>query len=164
MPSIRTLEVLKWLCTLAICVNFAIACDEHMKLNKTAITFKNLPFIKANINGSDGYLLIDTGASKTTLSKAVAKQLNLKVDSTSCIAIKNVVGDIAGYQAKDTIALNIGKTKALLYVTIAPIDSLLTELSNTIDKQVIGILGCDFLHTAEALVDLRTKQLYILKK
>ena len=60
-----------------------IACKQSYDIHRTQIIFKNLPFVKATVNGIDGYLLIDTGSSRTMLIKSLSDCLCVKVDSST---------------------------------------------------------------------------------
>ena len=141
-----------------------IACKQSYDIHKAQIVFKNLPFVKASVNGVDGYLLIDTGSSRTMLMKSIADSLHVKVDSSTLTNVNHFLGQIDCADAEHDIDLQISTIQAKIRPYLANIDELLNTLSTILHKRVIGILGCDYMHAVGAIVDMQNKQLYIMKK
>lgn len=150
------------ICLLMLCT--IIACKQSYDIHKAQIVFKNLPFVKASVNGVDGYLLIDTGSSRTMLMKSIADSLHVKVDSSTLTNVNHFLGQIDCADAEHDIDLQISTIQAKIRPYLANIDELLNTLSTILHKRVIGILGCDYMHAVGAIVDMQNKQLYIMKK
>lgn len=150
------------ICLLMLCT--VIACKQSYDIHKAQIVFKNLPFVKAAVNEVDGYLLIDTGSSRTMLMKSIADSLHVKVDSSTLTNVNHFLGQIDCADAEHDIDLQISTIQVKIRPYLANIDELLNTLSTILNKRVIGILGCDYMHAVGAIVDMQNKQLYIMKK
>ena len=135
-----------------------IACKQSYDIHKAQIVFKNLPFVKAAVNDIEGYLLIDTGSSRTMLIKS-----HVKVDSSTLTNVNHFLGQIECADSEFAVNLQISTIQVKIRPYLANIDNLLNTLSLILNKNVIGILGCDYMHAVGAIVDMQNKQLYIMK-
>lgn len=140
-----------------------IACKQLYDIHKAQIVFKNLPFVKATVNDIEGYLLIDTGSSRTMLIKSLADSLHVKVDSSTLTNVNHFLGQIECADSEFDVNLQISTIQVKIRPYLANIDNLLNTLSLILNKNVIGILGCDYMHAVGAIVDMQNKQLYIMK-
>ena len=56
----------------------------------------------------------------------------------------------------------IKNTVADMQFYVADLSPLLDKLSQSLDKNVVGILGCDYLASTGALIDVQNKQLLLV--
>lgn len=157
------LQKIKFYAVCLLVVFTIIACKQSYDIHKAQIVFKNLPFVKASVNNVEGYLLIDTGSSRTMLRRSIATNLHINVDTADMLHIKHFLGDIECANSKAEVKLQISTIGVNIMPYLADIDELLNTLSTILNKNVIGVLGCDYMHAVGAIVDMQHKQMFIMK-
>ncbi len=120
------------------------------------------PLIKADFKGLVNYWwVIDSGASKSVMEitlmdhyfreetdSVMATGLGKEEVSTSSGIIENLV--LNGF--------NLGPLK----VALVDFQHINTEYSKFTDKRIIGLIGCDFLYSHQAVIDFKRRK-FILR-
>ncbi len=120
--------------------------------------------IKATINGVTGCFILDTGASNTCVGfdkleyfKLSSKASKIKaagagaIDMETQISTKNLI-EIGDWKKK--------KVKIVLFDLVHVNEALTNHNSKPVD----GIIGADLLIKAKAIIDYRSKTVYLRKK
>ena len=97
------------------------------------------------------------------LINSLADSLHVKVDSSTLTNVNHFLGQIECADSEFDVNLQISTIQVKIRPYLANIDNLLNTLSLILNKNVIGILGCDYMHAVGAIVDMQNKQLYIMK-
>jgi predicted aspartyl protease len=108
-------------------------------------------FVKAIVNGTQCYLLLDTGATLTILSDRVYAE----IDKSSKIGLSPITQRIVG--ADGTLLTVQGK--GLFYIKFGSQEFKTQAVIANIKTN--GIIGLDFLQTNQCLVDLCKTKMYV---
>ena len=130
-----------------------------MKVNNLKINFElvnGLILIKGRINDEEGYLLVDTGASKTVIDSRHFPNLEKIETEEKAIIFNQGIKDVIAYQTKvDIIKIESLEIKDYL---VRILD--LSYFSNFFeDHKIIGVLGLDVLTNYRILIDYERKEL-----
>lgn len=117
-----------------------------------------LPIVEFNINGIWAGFLVDTGAEHNMLStKFVEKHLDsFKITDTLHLAsiTANGVETIETYHTKGII----NDTLSVVFM-VNSLNNATTEMSHSSGKNVVGILGYDFIKDNKVVFDFDKKEL-----
>ena len=119
------------------------------------------PLVKAEFPGlSDYWWVIDTGASKSVFDETL----------TSYYTLDNEDHVMATGLGKEMVETNSGKIAAFklagttfgeLHVALISFQHINNEYSKFSDKQIIGLLGSDFLYEHKAIIDFDQKKILL---
>jgi len=133
----------------------ALSCATQEFDASTTINFSfqsNIIVVRIRINGIPKDFLLDSGASHTTISNALSKELNLKV-------VEKVRGRGLGGEADVLIVHidSIGVGNIILKdFSCAAMD--FSNLAGLVNESVCGLLGYDFLSQFKLTIDYRARQ------
>jgi len=141
----------KILIVLAIITLFS--CEREIEPNTMNFTIrKGLPMLRVNINGLNGFLLVDTGASTSILDSSVVNIYKFKVYRFIDMEVSGIGGAIGMYYTAD---VDLKYNDESMNVNFK--SSNLRNVRNNLG--VIGILGSDYLIKNEIIVDYKNKVL-----
>ncbi len=132
----------------------AYAAQEYDATTKVDFTYQaNLIMVKAQINGVPKDFIFDTGASRTTISNELVKELGIK--EVEKIKARGVGGEVdASIVRIDSIKVgNIMLRDFSCGVTD------LARICTLIGGSISGVLGYDFLSQFKITIDYKAKQL-----
>lgn len=136
-------------------------CNEQKRLASTDILLKQVPFVKTMVGNQHVWLLIDTGSSVSVLDSTFVSQNNFKAHASTEQVIVHASG-IKHLHNTTKQRVTIKNTTANIDFYVANMSPMLQKMSSTLDKQVVGILGCDYLAATGALIDVQNKQLLLV--
>lgn len=113
----------------------------------------------AEINGTSGYLIIDTGASVTVIDQNL-----LPEDATQVNPIEmqsgSVIGQINDIQIVQAENFKIGAVMLpKIQVAVINLDYVNEMYEKHLKRKIIGLLGCDFCIKHRAVIDYENKAL-----
>jgi hypothetical protein len=106
-----------------------------------------IPVVTAKINNKEAWFIIDTGASATLISKAIAKYFGLY----NGVNFQKIEREINGLGGSITVESAVYKLQLGELIINHPVliskdlNALLTVISKTEEITIAGILGSDFL-------------------
>lgn len=159
MPYLARLYYLLALssCTIFLPLPTALPEATGAQNQSATVTFKleeqSLILVPVTVNGSGPYdFLLDTGCTKTIVDRKLAGELALPQARGA-----NVVGVFAASKmtAVHVNALSVGG------VSVVEGDVLVADRAATITDKVRGVLGEDFLHNFDLLIDYRHRVIRI---
>ncbi len=119
--------------------------------------------VKVEIDGIQGDMIIDTGASVTVVDQKIFAHIidaakDVKMQSGS---VSGQINDVQLIKAKE---LKIGGRK-IRNIQLAALDlDYVNEMyHNHLQRKIIGLLGCDFCVKYKAVINYRTRELSISK-
>lgn len=132
----------------------ANAACQLVKTDELQVRFVgNRPLVEATINGKSAWLLVDTGAYASTLFGPAAAKLGLKLYDTGDRAV-GVGGEVEVMQTSiDEFALQKTKVKGFVMNVTGGIHAG-GRVSQDDDREVVGILGRNFLALVDVEFDL----------
>lgn len=136
-------------------------CNEQKRLASTNIMMKQVPFVKAMVGGKVVWMLIDTGSSVSLLDEHWVQQSKFEQHNVAGHTIVHATG-IDKYNSMTDQRVIIKNTVADMQFYVTDLSPLLDKLSQSLDKNVVGILGCDYLASTGALIDVQNKQLLLV--
>ena len=117
--------------------------------------------IVAEINGTRGWFILDTGASTTFISEDSIEKFNLKLDQTTLKA-HGAGPERIEAQMSNNNRLKIGRwgdsNCSLALIDLNPINSAFVTANL---KAVDGIIGADVLKKGKAVIDYNKNYLYL---
>lgn len=117
--------------------------------------------ISAQINGTKGWFIVDTGASTTFLSEDSIEKFKVKLDKASLKAHGAGPEQIEA-QISNRNTLKIGRWLdshcSLALIDLNPINS---AFNNAGLKKVDGIIGADILKKGNAVIDYGKNYIYL---
>ncbi len=119
--------------------------------------------IKLQFNGQDAYLLLDTGASQTVLDRDATQVFNLPVVPST--AKREYVG--LGGKSDTGEIVKVGSiTLGTIHLTNIDLPRIdLSAINDTLKSQnaeaIDGLLGDDFLHSGQAVMDFEHQKIYL---
>jgi len=129
---------------------------KSLKLTKTS-HFKT----SVKINGIKGDFIIDTGASNTCIDINLIDMFNLISEESETKAVGAGATDMDTQVSKKN-TLKIGKWKSkknsLVLFDLSHVNKALTDHGS---KPVHGIIGADILQKGNAVIDYKTKALFL---
>lgn len=136
-------------------------CNEQKRLASTDIMMKQVPFVKAMVGDKHVWMLIDTGSSVSLLDKTFSESAHFDAHKVAGHTIVHAAG-IDKYDSITNQQVIIKNTVADMDFYVIDLSPLFDKLSQTLDKKVVGILGCDYLAATGALIDVQNKQLLLV--
>lgn len=137
-------------------------CHDAMQQSQSQIVLKSLPFVQANINGEDAWLLLDTGASLSLIDSTFVAQHEMVGKERSIKRLSYVTGALQVSHAIDAdIVIANGTVKLDMFID--DISDILKQLSKALGHEVVGILGCDYMTKSGSLIDIGNCKMYMLK-
>lgn len=131
-----------------------ISLDSHIEIPIETGRVKGVIWLKAQIEGKPVTLLLDTGAGHSYVVPKFAKRLGLAVR-----------GWPDGERASEGFAeatVKIGPiTHASRTVHVMDLSYAMDDVQKREGMEFAGLLGCDILHTDEAILDFRSQRLYL---
>ncbi len=128
---------------------------------KLKLTKTNHFEIKVIINGIKGRFILDTGASNSCIGFNSVTHFNLNVEDSEVTAAGAGATDMETQQSKNNI-INIGKWKKnKITLILFNLEHVNTALTNHNSEPVDGIIGADILKKGEAIIDYKSKYLYL---
>lgn len=113
----------------------------------------NQPLVEAAINGKPVWMLVDTGATTSTLFAPAADRLGIAKYQTDKVFI-GVGGEVQGYRGRlDTFSLGKASVKDF-EMDIGGGANFRRRVGEGDERQVVGILGRDFLALVDVEFDL----------
>jgi len=129
---------------------------KKLKLTKTS-HFKT----SAKINGVKGDFIVDTGASNTCIDINLIEKFNLISEESDTKAAGAGATDMATQiSKKNTVKVGNWKSKKNNLV-IFDLSHVNEALTNHGSKPVHGIIGADVLQKGKAVIDYKTKSLFL---
>ena len=129
---------------------------KKLKLTKTS-HFKTT----AKINGVKGNFIVDTGASNTCIDINLIEKFNLTSEESETKAAGAGATDMDTQVSKKN-SLKIGKWKSKKNsLVIFDLSHVNEALTNHGSKPVHGIIGADILQKGKAIIDYKTKTLFL---
>ena len=116
----------------------------------------------ANFNGIKGNILIDTGASYTSIDHDLAKFTGRKVKQQNSIYFIDAVGNISYPSLIFADSLKIDKY-FLGIKRFFPIFEGLNKNVSSQDLPFLGVLGIDYLTKNNAIIDFGNRKVYLIK-
>lgn len=113
--------------------------------------------IPVNINGIEGDMIIDTGASVSVLDKNLFAYLP---DKTTTLKLQSgsVTGEIKEVRVVCPREVKIGQTGVNIHqIAIINLDYINEMYAEHSQRKVIGLLGSDFCVAHKAILDYNTK-------
>ena len=137
-------------------------------LSKKGYQKKKLNFTKTNhfktsakINGIKGSFIVDTGASNTCIDNTLIEYFNLTSEESDTKAAGAGATDMnTQVSKKNTIKIGKWKSKKNSLV-IFDLSHVNQALKNHGSKPVHGIIGADILQKGKAVIDYKTKILFL---
>jgi predicted aspartyl protease len=111
--------------------------------------------IEVSINGTNGKMIVDTGADVTTIDRRFAAQAKLRTYRTGT-RFKDAAGAETEAEAADPASFKVGGAEAMR----SKMDVLPTGLYADTGGKVIGLLGMDFLGQSWGIIDFAQHKLY----
>lgn len=128
---------------------------------KLKLTKTNHFEIKVIINGIKGRFILDTGASNSCIGFNSVAHFNLTVEDSEVTAAGAGATDMETQQSKSNI-INIGKWKKdKITLILFSLEHVNTALTNHNSEPVDGIIGADILKKGRAIIDYKSKYLYL---
>jgi predicted aspartyl protease len=119
--------------------------------------------VKAILNGVKGRFILDTGASNSCIDIALAEKFMLVVeDSETKAAGAGAIGMETKISARNVLELKNWKYKNI-HIVLLDLTHVNTALTEHKAKAVDGIIGADILEKAAAIIDYKTKNVYLKK-
>ena len=137
-------------------------CNEALQQSQSPIVLKSLPFVHANVNGVDAWLLLDTGASLSLIDSTFVATHNMVGKERSVKRLSYVTGALQVSHAIDA-DITIANGSVELDMFIDDISPILVQLSKALGHEVVGILGCDYMTRSGSLIDIGNCRMYMLK-
>tara|TARA_B110000014_G_C20055420_1_gene549283 strand:- start:268 stop:702 length:435 start_codon:yes stop_codon:yes gene_type:complete len=129
---------------------------KKLKLTKTS-HFK----ASAKINGIKGNFIIDTGASNTCIDVNLIEYFNLTSEESETKAAGAGATDMITQISKNN-SIKIGKWKSKkMEIVIFDLSHVNEALTNHGTKTVHGIIGADLLQRGKAIIDYKTKLMFL---
>jgi len=119
--------------------------------------------LKAKINKVKGKFILDTGASNSCIAMVLAEKFQLQLeDSETKAAGAGAIGMDTKISSNNIIELKDWKHKKfnLVLLDLSHVNTALTEHNA---DAVDGIIGADILEKGNAIIDYKTKCLYLKK-
>jgi predicted aspartyl protease len=119
--------------------------------------------LKATLNDVQGRFILDTGASNSCIDITLAEKFNLNVeDSETKAAGAGAIGMETKISTKNKLELSNWKYKnsQLVLLDLTHVNTALTEHKA---EAVHGIIGADILEKGRAIIDYKTKYVYLKK-
>ncbi len=117
--------------------------------------------ITMTVNGIKGRFILDTGASNSCIGFNSINHFNLTVEDSEVTAAGAGATDMKTQQSKRNI-IKIGKWKkeniTLILFNLEHVNTALTEHKS---EPVDGIIGADILKKGGAIIDYKSKYLYL---
>jgi predicted aspartyl protease len=118
-----------------------------------ALTSNRLLFVKGTINETrEGYLLLDTGASYTAISRNVARQLNLPEAFAPKVPLQGGIAELDAPVLHNSVRLRVGTQE---FTTPAVVAVDLSTTSRYHNLEVTGLIGYPALAGSVLLVNYR---------
>ena len=137
-------------------------CNEALQQSQSPIVLKSLPFVHANVNGVDTWLLLDTGASLSLIDSTFVATHDMVGKERSVKRLSYVTGALQVSHAIDA-DITIANGSVQLDMFIDDISPILVQLSKALGHEVVGILGCDYMTRSGSLIDIGNCRMYMLK-
>ncbi|WP_196889532.1 retropepsin-like aspartic protease [Aureivirga sp. CE67] len=119
--------------------------------------------IKGKINGNKGRFIVDTGASNSCIGFEMMELFNLKGEDSETKAA-GAGGTNLETQISKENSIKFNKWKDdncdLVLMDLTHVNTALTQLNA---KPVHGIIGADILEKANAIIDYKSKYLFLKK-
>lgn len=114
--------------------------------------------VPVEINGIQGDMIIDTGASVTVVDKQVFPD-NLLEETTVQMTSGSVTGQIHDVHLVKAAKFKIGQ-RTIKKMPLAAIDlKYVNEMYDKhLNRKIIGLLGCDFCVRHQVVIDYRKKE------
>lgn len=117
--------------------------------------------VKMTINGIRGRFILDTGASNSCIGFNSVHRFNLNVEESNIMAAGAGAVDMKTQQSKNNKII-IGKwRKDKITLILFDLTHVNTALENHNSEPVDGIIGADILKKGEAVIDYKTKYLFL---
>ncbi|MEE3623128.1 retroviral-like aspartic protease family protein [Nitrospirillum sp. BR 11752] len=122
---------------------------QLLRVGTLALTMDaNMPLLDVGVNGQDGYLIMDTGATFGTITKPAAKRLNLSGHWVPGIYMEGVGGRVSVEEARlDELRLGDWKAHHVDYPVFTNHD-----LSD--NEKIFGVMGENFLSKFDLDIDI----------
>jgi hypothetical protein len=120
----------------------------------------NLIVVKCQLNGMEGYFLVDCGSEITIINRSMERIYGFAegiVDNKENTDWSGTSIDI--YYGKK-VDIVMGSVEIKDNVRIADIDNLLSSVGKRTHKNVIGIIGSDVLKSNHLIIDYTTNSLH----
>ncbi len=115
----------------------------------------------AIINGIEGDFILDTGASSSCIDLAVADYFLLLPEDSDIRAAGAGASNMLTKSSQDN-KIEIGEwTQKKMKLVIFDLSHVNTALENHDSEKVHGILGADVLEKSKAVIDYKSKRLYL---
>ncbi|SHI87997.1 Aspartyl protease [Mesonia phycicola] len=131
---------------------------QRTKLKTTATNHLELV---ASINNIEGNFILDTGASSSCIGREMVEYFDLFAeDSDVKAAGAGATNMLTQVSTKNTVAINNWKKKKidLVVFDLSHVNQALTDHKA---EKVHGIIGADILKKGKAVIDYKTKTLYL---
>ncbi|HEY9170095.1 MAG TPA: retropepsin-like aspartic protease [Lutibacter sp.] len=119
--------------------------------------------LKVKLNGVKGRFILDTGASNSCIDITLAEKFKLEVkDSKTKAAGAGAIGMETKVSSKNSIQIKQWKYKDFT-VVLLDLTHVNTALTEHQAEAVDGIIGADILEKGSAIINYKTKSLYLKK-
>jgi hypothetical protein len=141
------------------CVSADVSLESNCRHVPFRLVGSSIPVVKAKINNNEAWFIIDTGASATLISKAIAKSLGLYKG----VNFQKIGKEINGLGGSVTVESAVYKLQLGELIINHPIlisrdlNVLFTVISKTEEILIAGILGSDFLERYGLVIDYSNK-------
>lgn len=118
--------------------------------------------VKANLNGIECYLLIDTGASYTTIDYDLAKMTGRQIRTQNKFYFSDATDNVSYPSMLSSDSLKINDYFLAKKCKI-PILKKINNNNSPIPLPFTGIIGMDYLIQNNAIMDFGNRKLYLIK-
>jgi len=119
-------------------------------------------YVNGFVNGSQGRLMVDTGAFATLLHRPFVKRLHIPLEQTSlasaAINLKEEGLDMARIRKLSVGVVDIGRND----VGVVDLGGILNEAMQ-LTPPAVGLLGAEILNRHHGIIDFGTRTLYLKK-
>lgn len=113
--------------------------------------------ISLEINGIQGDVIIDTGASVTVIDKQLLEEQDILTTET-CIQSGSVTGQISDVKVVKTKSIKIGGIPFKnIHLAAIDLDYVNEMYNHHLKRKIIGLLGCDFCVKHRVVIDYQKK-------
>ena len=111
------------------------------------------PLIKAEFNGLDEHWwVIDSGASKSVFDVSLIDYY--EVDENDSVMATGLGKEVVETRSGTIAELKIGEFSfGLLKVALVDFRHINDEYAKFSDRKIVGLIGCDFLYSHNAIID-----------
>ncbi len=116
--------------------------------------------VKCRLNGTEAWMVVDTGASQTVVDQALADEWEQTIHSEGLI----VGFDSRKHEVKTAVIGSIIIDRhqfTKLYVTLADLSNLIELYGELAKVKIIGLLGCDFLMKHASSININNRRIYL---